>query len=229
MTVCRHNGGVVLRLYDGELPARSWQVLPLVEVFEQLLPKWAAGDQRTPVVAVDGRSASGKTTLAGRLASVVPGACVVHTDDIAWWHSRFGWQDLLIEGVLKPFRTQGAVDYRPPAWNERGREGSVIVPAGTTLLIVEGVGAGRIEVASLLDGIVYVQVDADVAAQRELARNEAGETTASGTAGWLAEEHRFVAEQRPWDRANLITTSNGDVPYDSERELLVATGSLTDG
>src|SRR3954452_4434327 len=54
------------------------------------------------VVAVDGRSSSGKTTLASRLRDVVAGSTVVHTDDIAWWHSRFGWDDLLVNGILTP-------------------------------------------------------------------------------------------------------------------------------
>ena len=58
---------------------------------------------RGVVLAVDGRSSSGKTTLAARLQDAVTSSAVVHTDDIAWWHSRFGWADLLIEGVLVPF------------------------------------------------------------------------------------------------------------------------------
>jgi len=29
-----------------------------------------------------------------RLRDAVAGSAVVHTDDIAWWHSRFGWADL---------------------------------------------------------------------------------------------------------------------------------------
>jgi hypothetical protein len=32
---------------------------------------------------------------------VVAGSAVVHTDDIAWWHSRFGWTDLFTDGVLQ--------------------------------------------------------------------------------------------------------------------------------
>jgi hypothetical protein len=50
------------------------------------------------VVAVDGRSSSGKSTLAALLRSFEVNSCVVHTDDIAWWHSRFGWVDLLVKG-----------------------------------------------------------------------------------------------------------------------------------
>jgi uridine kinase len=50
---------------------------------------------RPVVLAVDGRSPSGKTTLAARQADAVAGSVVVHTDDVAWQHSRFGWADLL--------------------------------------------------------------------------------------------------------------------------------------
>jgi hypothetical protein len=42
-------------------------------------------DHRPVVLAVDGRSSSGKTTLAVQLQGVVAGSAVVHTDDIAWW------------------------------------------------------------------------------------------------------------------------------------------------
>jgi uridine kinase len=38
---------------------------------------------RPRIVGVDGRTASGKTTLASRLAGVVASSAVVHTDDIA--------------------------------------------------------------------------------------------------------------------------------------------------
>ena len=69
---------------------------------------------RPVVLAVDGRSNGGKTTLAARIGEAVPGSAVVHTDDIAWAHSRFGWTDLLIEGILVPVRQGLPVSYRPP-------------------------------------------------------------------------------------------------------------------
>jgi MFS family permease len=57
--------------------------------------------ERPLVVALDGRSSSGKTTLAGRVAGAIPATAVVHTDAIAWWHSRFGWTNL---ALLSEFR-----------------------------------------------------------------------------------------------------------------------------
>jgi hypothetical protein len=58
----------------------------------------------------------GKTTLALRIIHAVPGAVVIHTDDIAWEHSRFGWADLLVDGILVPVSQGRSVSYRPPRW-----------------------------------------------------------------------------------------------------------------
>jgi len=71
---------------------------------------------RPVILAVDGRSNAGKTTLAARIGEAVPGSAVVHTDDIAWEHSRFGWSDLLADGILAPARQGRAVAFRPPRW-----------------------------------------------------------------------------------------------------------------
>jgi hypothetical protein len=78
---------------------------------------------RPVVLAVDGRSSSGKTTLAARLRDAVTGSSVVHTDDIAWQHSRFGWADLLIDGILIPARGGHEVAFRPPRWEGHQRAG----------------------------------------------------------------------------------------------------------
>src|SRR5689334_10952470 len=120
----------------------SWLVMP-IGAFAQLVQRHVGAPVgRPPILAVDGRSSGGKTTLAGRLAAAVPGAVVVHTDDVAWWHAAFDWVDLLVDGVLMPLRRGEAVSYRPPKWNERGRAGAIEVPAGASLVVVEGVGAG---------------------------------------------------------------------------------------
>ena len=130
-----------LTLPDGEPEFGPWRVVSL-EQFIGLAGEAMAGSSRRPLVlAIDGRSSSGKTTLATRVRERVDGAMIVHTDDIAWAHSRFGWTDLLIEGVLRPLREHGSVRFRPPAWDERGRPGAIEVSADPRLVIVKGVGA----------------------------------------------------------------------------------------
>src|SRR5579871_2149138 len=157
-----------LQLAPGEPAAGPWRAETLSTVVEALIrsgPDPAACGHAV-VLAVDGRSNSGKTTLAARIGDVVPGAAIVHTDDIAWGHSRFGWADLLIEGILGPLRRGRAVSYRPPGWGEHSPEGSVKVPADCPVVVIEGDGAGRQEVAGLIDALIWVQSDEREAERR---------------------------------------------------------------
>jgi hypothetical protein len=116
------------------------------------------GDRRV-VLAVDGRSSSGKTTLAARVQAALAGSVIVHTDDIVWWHSRFGWANLMIDEILIPVHQGEPVSFQPPRWAEHGRGGSIDVPARCALLIIEGVDAGRREAAHLVDALIWVQSD----------------------------------------------------------------------
>jgi hypothetical protein len=183
------------------------------------------GAGRRPVVlAVDGRSSSGKTTLAPRLHNLVTGSAVVHTDDIAWWHSRFGWADLLIDGILTPARNGRPLSYRPPRWDERRRPGAIEVPADCPLLIVEGVGAARRETAHLTDTAIWVQSDERETERRNLARiGQPGDSpTVKHMRDWMAEEMPFLADQRPWENAGLIVCGTPQIPYAPATEVVVA-------
>ena len=122
---------VALQLSPDEPEAGPWHAQLVTDAATALLKLGRArgADHRPVVLAVDGRSSSGKTTLAARLRDAVAGSAVVHTDDIAWWHSRFGWADLLTDGVLIPVRSGHPVSFRPPQWEERQRDGAIAVPA----------------------------------------------------------------------------------------------------
>ncbi len=204
-------------LHPEERPAGPWTRADVADVLA-VLREDVPGP--FPVLAVDGRSASGKSTVARRIRDAVRGAAVVHTDDIAWYESFFGWERLLRDGVLGPVRRgELPVAYRPPAWDARGREGAVHVPASCSLLVVEGVGAGRRGLADLVDGLIWVQSDRHEARRRGLARD--GEDAADFWDEWDAEEVPFLAAERPWDRAGLVVagTRPGSAP---DGELLVA-------
>jgi hypothetical protein len=215
-----------VRLLAGEPEAGPWQVEPLAAVADGLmrLGRQRAGNRCPVVLAVDGRSSGGKTTLAGRLQDAVPGSAVVHTDDIAWWYSRFGWAGLLADGILVPARAGHPVRYRPPPWDERGRPGAIEVPAGGPLLIVEGVGAARRECAHLTDVAIWVQSDEHETEHRNLARvgQIDGMPTEQDHRDWMAEEIPFQASQRPWERADLIVCGTPQIPYDPATGLVIA-------
>lgn len=204
----------------GEPAAGPWRLEPVARFARLVLA--AAGDPsgRPRVVAVDGRSASGKTTVAAVLSAAVPASVVVHTDDVAWHHSFFGWSDLLVDGVLEPARRGEPVSYRPPAWAARARDGAIEVPAGQELLVVEGVGAARRELLALLDAVVWVQSDLGEAERRGLVRDGDDQAAVDFWREWMAEEVPFLREQRPWDRAAVLVAGTPPVPHDRDQVLV---------
>jgi hypothetical protein len=209
-------------LGEGEPHAGPWRVVKLSEFAAVVLEAGRGSDQRPPIVALDGRSSSGKTTLARCLESAVPGAVTVHTDDIAWWHARFAWEELLTTAVLEPLHQGRAVSFRPPAWDERGRRGVIDASPDAALVIIEGVGAGRRETAHLVDAVVWVQADLRAIDRRNAARVDAGETTAEGVADWMEEEYPFVADQRPWERSLVVVAGTPHLTHDPSSELVLA-------
>jgi uridine kinase len=198
--------------------------MPLRDLVQQVLDVARDSAARRPVVAVDGRSSSGKSTLAQRIEGILPGTSVVHTDDVAWHQSCFDWPDFLIDGVLRPLQVGQPVRYRPPSWDARGRPGSIDVPVESSLVVVEGVGAARAEAMPFLDAVVYVQVDLAVAAQRNLVKVKADEISRTDFEAWMAEEIPFVAKHRPWERADFVVAGSAVSVVPSASEVAVVDG-----
>ena len=84
--------------------AEPWRPRSLADILAELRAAHVVPPGRPFVLAVDGRQGSGKSTVAERLARLVPGTVVVPTDDVAWWESFFGWDGLMAEGILAPLR-----------------------------------------------------------------------------------------------------------------------------
>ena len=216
---------------------------------EPPVPDWYASDERAfadhvlavlsrvahptgrpGIIAVDGRSGSGKTTVTSRLTSVVPDAQVLHIDDLDWNEPLFGWDHLLVS-ALGELRRNGSLDFTPPAWPRHGREGSIAVAAGAPFVVVEGTGAGMRAVADLIDVCIWVQTDDDAAEERGIRRD-----TEEGTNGdaeesvrfwhwWMAGERAFFAADRPWERAHLIV-SGERLPGLGDNEIAWAEGPI---
>jgi energy-coupling factor transporter ATP-binding protein EcfA2 len=200
----------------------SWRVMSVEELAGLLADRAGRGHDPVSLIAVDGHSASGKTTLARRLAQVLPRAAVLHSDDLAWHHSLFDWRELLVEGVLRPLWAGQVVDYRPPPWVERGRTGSIQLPAGTQTVILEGVGASRRDLADLVDAAVWVETDEPERARRDEERIAAGEVTREVYDSWMAAENPFIAADRPWTRADAIVAGNSPLPHDPVSQVVVS-------
>lgn len=195
-----------MHLVTEEPEATGWTTTGLDALATRLL----AGHTDGPwVVAVDGRGGSGKSTLGARLAARLPGSALVHTDDLSWHEPFFAWGHLERE-LLEAYRRDGSVRLAPPAWAAHGRDGAVVVPPGTRVLVVEGNAAAQQAVAGLVDVVVWVQADLDEAERRGIERDVADgangdrEQAVAFWHEWWEHEARFFADDRPWERADVV-------------------------
>jgi hypothetical protein len=197
-----------------------WTSITDLRLAELLRTRQSVDTGSRMVIAIDGMSASGKTTLCSRVAHHIPASAVVHTDDVAWNHSFFGWETLLIEHVLQPFSAGLPVRFRPEAWIKHHREGVIEVTADTQVLLLEGVGAGRRELDQYVDSIVWVVADEACARERAMARD--GDTPEANKFWdeWMRQEKPFLAHQRSWERATIISNGTPD-DHAVPRELQV--------
>jgi ABC-type dipeptide/oligopeptide/nickel transport system ATPase component len=209
-----------LQLHPEESLAGPWRVEPIQRLIARLLPQWPSG--RPALLAIDGRSSSGKSTLATRVVAIVPRSATVHTDDIAWHHSVLGWVDLLATGVITPLGRGESVLFRPPAWEARGRPGSISVPAELNLVVIEGVGAARRELSDLLDSSIWVQSDLDETIRRDRARIAAGEISADAYKAWMTEEVSFQGSERTWERVAAIVSGTPELAHEPATEVVAA-------
>jgi hypothetical protein len=94
------------------------------------------------------------------------------------------------------------------------------------LVIVEGVGAGRRELAHLLAAVVWVQSDRAEAERRGIARDVASGVNGGREAAiafwdeWMAEELPFVARERPWERAAVVVAGTPPLPHGPDEIVL---------
>jgi hypothetical protein len=223
-----------MELGPGEPAAGPWRVEPLAAFARSLAEAAGTPVGRPRVIAVDGRGGGGKTALAGRLCRAMRPAAVVHSDDVAWAHSRFGWDDLMIDGILQPLHAGRPVHYRPPGWDRDGREGHIDVATGASTVLIEGVGVSRRGLAPLVDVLVWVQSDFGEAKRRGMHRDmaELGRDEAEALRlwdEWEAEEVPFLLDDQPWQRAHFIVGAASSLPHDAETEVVVSPPLTHDG
>ncbi len=168
----------------------------VLAVVEARTPRLAGGH----LVCVDGPSGSGKTTLAAELVARVPGAAVVHTDELL-----DGWDGLpglpaQLAALVVPLAAGRASAYRRYDWRA-GRYAARVPVRPAPVLVLEGVGAGT----ALLDAYrsVLVWLDAPVPVRRARGLAREGADFAPYWEAWQRAELAHFAAERTRDRADL--------------------------
>ena len=183
------------------------------------------------VVAIDGRSGTGKSTLAAQLATQFP-AVVVPCDDFfaanipaQGWAERspaaraadcIDWRLLRCEAI-EPLRAG-----RPGRWHAfdfaRGaatdgtyaRSATMTVCAPHRVVLLDGTYAARPELADVVDVAVLVEAAPEVRADWLRAR-EAAEFLVEWHARWDAAETHYFTTIRPREKFQFVLTSAASV------------------
>lgn len=156
---------------------------------------------RTRVVAIDGRSGAGKTSLASGLRAELSAPVVALEDLYGGWDGLERGIDLLVSEVLEPLSAGRAArvpryDWVAAAWGTPW----VLEPPG--VLIVEGVGAGARRAAAYESVLAWMEAPQSVRKKRALDRD--GETFAPHWDMWAAQEDAMLTRERTPERADLV-------------------------
>jgi len=179
------------------------------------------------VVAIDGRSGVGKSTLASQLGAVLP-ASVIPTDDFfaaeltsADWDARspserardaIDWRRLR-RLVLEPLLAGRAAVWHPFDFAAGVRaDGSYAFASGSIrrdaapLIMLEGAYSSRPELADLVEVAILVEAPAATRHER-LALREAGDFLDAWHRRWDAAEDYFFTEVRPRTSFDIVVDS----------------------
>jgi molybdopterin-guanine dinucleotide biosynthesis protein A/uridine kinase len=189
---------------------------------------------RPVVVALDGPSGVGKSTLARALAlhreaTVLLGDLFYATDlagldllarermtDADVCQSVFDWRRLRGE-ALEPLSRRQPAHFRPYDWRANdGRLARAIDLAAADLVILEGVYSGRPELADLVDLAVYVGLDEQVRWQRLTAR---AADDPSWQQFWNRGESYYFAVVRTVDEFDLVVESAGPAAGPTDQSI----------
>lgn len=160
-------------------------------------------------VGLDGRGASGKSTLAAVIAASVPRAVVVHVDDFSslhlpeWDRGRFRAQ------VAEPLSAGRPARYQRWDWDvDAGADWHEVAPG--SLVVVEGVSSTRADAGVQWDLAVWVDAPREVRLRRALERDGLA-MMGRWLDDWIPSEEAYIARERPQDRVDLVVDGTREV------------------
>ncbi len=162
---------------------------------------------RCRVVAVDGPSGAGKTTLADALGHEL-GAQVVHVDDlIPGWDGLTAGPGIVARDILQPLTRGEDGGYLRYDWVE-GRYAEWQPVPQADHLVLDGCGSGARAIAVHLALLVWVDADREVRFERGIARD--GETFRPHWTAWEQASQTMFAAEDTAARADVRVTGSSD-------------------
>ena len=174
------------------------------------------------IIAVDGRSGAGKTTLAIELAARLRAhhkVSLFHLEDIyPGWDGLEAGIERYVTTVLTPLRRDEAASWTSWDWDNH-YDGDTRVTLPAEIIIVEGVGAAAEAARPLLDAVVWAESPDDIRRSRALHRD--GATYEPYWDRWAAQEDEWLGRDDVPGHADLHVhnLADGSAPADLLRLL----------
>ena len=174
------------------------------------------------IIAVDGRSGAGKTTLAIELAARLRAhhrVSLFHLEDIyPGWNGLAAGVERYISTVLTPLSRGEAASWTSWDW-ENHYDGDTRVTLPAEIVIVEGVGAAAEAARPLLSAIVWAESPDEVRRTRAMGRD--GATYEPYWDQWAAQEEEWLGRDDVPRHADLRVQNlaDGSAPADLLRLL----------
>ena len=153
----------------------------------------------TPIILIDGRSASGKSTLAQALQNELfkqgePLPRLVHMDDLyEGWTGLQAGHDILLRQILKPVSQRAKASWQQWDWATEKR-GLWREFEGGTPLIIEG--CGSLSQVTLPFANLSLWLEAEDSVRRQRWVNRSGHDHDEWWPVWAAQEVDFYARER---------------------------------
>lgn len=159
----------------------------------------------TKIVAIDGRSGAGKSTVSAALATALHAPIVDLEYLYPGWDGLEAGVDVLVSDVLEPL-VAGRKTIPVPRWDYAADGWGEPLPlAVPEVLIVEGVGSGDRRAAPFLSLLVWVELDNATRYARAIARD--ADVYRPHWERWAAQERLLLEREQTPGRADVTVVT----------------------
>lgn len=176
--------------------------------------------QRPVLIAIDGRSGAGKTTLAVELAAILRRhrpVSLFHLEDVyPGWDGLAGGVERYIDTVLTPLSHGLPATWTAWDW-AAAHHGASRTTGVAPVVLFEGVGSSSGRAPDFLDAVIWVDAPSQARKQRALDRD--GEVYAPFWEVWAKQEEELLTEALMREAADVVVDATDGVAHAPELVL----------